>query len=78
MAASTSLYPRATVKRIVKAHSNRGISKNADIMVFLDYTLFLQQLLREAAIQAKLNGERGISPQAIRKVRETALQKFKG
>ena len=27
------LYPRATVKRIVKAHANRNVSKNADILV---------------------------------------------
>jgi hypothetical protein len=27
------LYPRSTVKRIVKAHSKKNISKNADVMV---------------------------------------------
>lgn len=27
------LYPRATVKKIVKAHSNRNVSKNVDVMV---------------------------------------------
>lgn len=27
------LYPRATVKKIVKAHSNCSVSKNADVMV---------------------------------------------
>lgn len=27
------LYPRGTVKRIVKAHANRNVSKNADILV---------------------------------------------
>ena len=26
-------YPRSTVRKIVKAHSNRNISKNADIFV---------------------------------------------
>lgn len=33
MAATQKLYPRGTVKRIVKAHSNRSLSKNADILV---------------------------------------------
>ena len=33
MAATQKLYPRATVKRVVKAHSNRNLSKNADILV---------------------------------------------
>lgn len=29
------LYPRSTIKRTVKAHSNRNVSKNADILVSL-------------------------------------------
>lgn len=33
MAATQKLYPRGTVKRIVKAQSNRTVSKNADILV---------------------------------------------
>ncbi|OKP03777.1 hypothetical protein PENSUB_6786 [Penicillium subrubescens] len=35
MAATQKLYPRGTVKRIVKAHSNRSVSKNADILTNL-------------------------------------------
>jgi len=35
MAATQKLYPRGTVKRIVKAHSNKSVSKNADILVRL-------------------------------------------
>lgn len=31
------LYPRGTVKRIVKAHANRNVSKNADILVSYYY-----------------------------------------
>lgn len=33
MAAGQKLYPRATVKKIVKAHSKRNVSKNVDILV---------------------------------------------
>lgn len=33
MAGTQKLYPRGTVKGIVKAHSNRSLSKNADILV---------------------------------------------
>ncbi|KAI9657036.1 MAG: hypothetical protein M1821_003202 [Bathelium mastoideum] len=78
MAASQSLYPRSTVKRIVKAHSGRTLTKNVDVMIFLDYTLFMQDLVREASIQAKQSGERGISAKTIRKVTEKSLRKFKG
>jgi hypothetical protein len=28
-----TLYPRGTVKKIIKAHSNRQVSKNVDILV---------------------------------------------
>jgi hypothetical protein len=33
MAPGQRLYPRATVKKIVKAHSNCNVSKNVDVMV---------------------------------------------
>lgn len=33
MAPGQKLYPRGTVKKIVKAHSNCKLSKNADILV---------------------------------------------
>jgi hypothetical protein len=37
MAAGQKLYPRATVKKIVKAHSKRNVSKNVDVLVgFVD------------------------------------------
>jgi hypothetical protein len=31
--APSSLYPRGTLKRITKAHTNRPLSKNVDILV---------------------------------------------
>jgi hypothetical protein len=33
MVAGQKLYPRATVKKIVKAHSKRNVSKNVDVLV---------------------------------------------
>jgi len=33
MAPGQKLYPRGTVKKIVKAHSGCSVSKNADVMV---------------------------------------------
>jgi hypothetical protein len=33
MAPGQKMYPRATVKKIVKAHSNCNISKNVDVTV---------------------------------------------
>ncbi|RPB15525.1 hypothetical protein P167DRAFT_603059 [Morchella conica CCBAS932] len=46
-------YPRSVLKRIVKAHSDRNVSKNVDVLIYLDYALFLQELVREAVIHAQ-------------------------
>ncbi|KAJ5911111.1 transcriptional regulator family: Histone-like TF [Penicillium subrubescens] len=78
MAATQKLYPRGTVKRIVKAHSNRSVSKNADILIFLDYMLFMQELMREASIRSRKSGEKNISANSVRKVTEKTLRKFQG
>ncbi|KAJ4348626.1 uncharacterized protein N0V89_010004 [Didymosphaeria variabile] len=73
-----TLYPRGTVKKIVKAHANRPLSKNADILIFLKYALFMQEVIKEAGIASKRSGERGVSARSVRKVREGCLRKFKG
>ncbi|EGD96280.1 hypothetical protein TESG_03732 [Trichophyton tonsurans CBS 112818] len=72
------LYPRATVKRIVKSHTRKALTKNADILIFLDYMLFMQELMREASIQGRKRGEKGITARSVRRVTEGALRKFKG
>ncbi|KAH8677601.1 hypothetical protein BX600DRAFT_493030 [Xylariales sp. PMI_506] len=68
MAPGQKLYPRATVKKIVKANSRCNVSKNADVLIFLDYVLFMQTLVKEAAIDSKQAGERGISAKSVKKV----------
>ncbi|KAF2432230.1 hypothetical protein EJ08DRAFT_585929 [Tothia fuscella] len=76
--APSNLYPRATLKRITKAHTKRPLSKNVDIMIFLDYMLFMQELVKEAAIHSRQSGEKNVSARSVRKVRERCLRKFKG
>ncbi|KAM7193366.1 histone-fold domain-containing protein new1 [Naviculisporaceae sp. PSN 640] len=78
MAPGQKLYPRGTVKKIIKAHSNCNVSKNVDVTIFLDYVLFMQTLMKEAAIESKQGGERGITARSVRKVTEKSLAKFKG
>ncbi|KAH7117609.1 hypothetical protein B0J11DRAFT_536334 [Dendryphion nanum] len=78
MAPPTTLYPRATLKKIIKAHAGgKGLSSDADILIFLSYSLFLQEVLKEARIRGKQNGERGLSARSVRKVREGCLRKYK-
>ncbi|KAF6231342.1 hypothetical protein HO173_010485 [Letharia columbiana] len=75
--ASKRLYPRSTIKKIVKAHSNRSLSKNADVLIFLDYTLFVQDLIQEASMHIKNGNRRRITADSIREVSEKSLMKFK-
>ncbi|KAI1039289.1 hypothetical protein LB505_007415 [Fusarium chuoi] len=42
MALGKKPYPKATVKKIIKAHSNHNLKKNADVTIFLDYVLFME------------------------------------
>ncbi|KAI1753047.1 hypothetical protein F4782DRAFT_96248 [Xylaria castorea] len=48
MAPGQKMYPRATVKKIVKAHSKCNVSKNVDVMVRLN----LYECLRRACPDA--------------------------
>jgi type I site-specific restriction endonuclease len=61
MALGQKSYPRATVKKIIKAHSNCKVSKNVDVMIYLDYVLFMQTLIKEAVIESKQAGERSLT-----------------
>ncbi|KAI7786205.1 hypothetical protein SLS64_012738 [Diaporthe eres] len=78
MAPGQKMYPRATVKKIVKAHSNCKVSKNADVTMFLDYIVFMQTLVKEAGIESKQAGERGITARSVKKTTGNTLAKFKG
>ncbi|KAF2464623.1 uncharacterized protein BDR25DRAFT_296575 [Lindgomyces ingoldianus] len=78
MAGGKTLYPRGTLKKIVKANTNQKLSKNVDILIFLNYALFLQDLIKEAGIASKQSGERVITARSIRKVRADCLAKFAG
>ncbi|KAK5997263.1 Inner kinetochore subunit wip1 [Cladobotryum mycophilum] len=78
MVVGKKAYPKATVKKIIKAHSGHNIKKNADIAVFLNYVLFMETLVKEAAICSKQSGERGLSARSVRRVTRDALAKFKG
>ncbi|OWY51416.1 uncharacterized protein AALT_g4702 [Alternaria alternata] len=73
-----TLYPRGTVKKIVKAHSNRQMSKNVDILIYLNYALFMQELINEASIKSKQRGERALSARSVKRVSEDVLRKCKG
>ncbi|KAL1898689.1 hypothetical protein Cpir12675_001796 [Ceratocystis pirilliformis] len=82
MAPGRKLYPRGTIKKIVKAHSNCNLTKNADVLlgdeIFLDYMMFMEKLVKEASIETRKKGERNLTPASVNKVVADSLLKFKG
>jgi len=77
-------YPRSTLKRIIHANSGLKVSKNADVLIYLDYVVFMQQLLREANLHARLANDGGngkkvaVTARDVRKVSQVMLRRFKG
>ncbi|KAF2865660.1 hypothetical protein BDV95DRAFT_251930 [Massariosphaeria phaeospora] len=72
-------YPRATLRKTLRAHTNQPLSKNVDILVFLNYALFMQRLIREAGIAGKqAGGSAGVTARSVRKVRGDCLRGFRG
>ncbi|CAG8543383.1 21980_t:CDS:2 [Cetraspora pellucida] len=75
----TQLFPRATLKRIIKSHHNRTLTKNVDVMIYLDYVLFLQRLAEEANNEAKQDlNEKKIEERHVVAALERVLQEFQG
>ncbi|KAJ9635724.1 uncharacterized protein PV06_08864 [Exophiala oligosperma] len=68
MATGKKSYPRATLRKIVKAHSRKNVSKGVDSLVFLNYVLFIEELMQNATRKARNDGEKSIAAKDIRKV----------
>ena len=78
MASSKRTYPRATVRKILKAHTNKNISHHTDALVYLDFVLFMQTLMDNAVCKAKETGEKRLQAKDIRKITISTLRQFKG
>ncbi|RMZ91194.1 hypothetical protein DV736_g1581, partial [Chaetothyriales sp. CBS 134916] len=78
MPAQPRCYPRANVRKIIKGHSQKTISKGADALIYLDYVLFIQELMQHAERKSKENDEKIVHAREIRKATLTTLRKFRG
>ncbi|KAH6666503.1 hypothetical protein F5X68DRAFT_236943 [Plectosphaerella plurivora] len=76
MAPIKKAYSRPTARKILKAHSNCNVTKNLDVLIYLDYLRFMQ-VIKEAAIESKQAGERTITPKSVTKATADALARFK-
>ncbi|KAK7902381.1 hypothetical protein LTR67_002026 [Exophiala xenobiotica] len=78
MASGKKSYPRATLRKILKAHSRKKVGKGVDSLVYLDYVLFIEELMQNATRKARMDGEKTIAAKDIRKATMTSLRRFKG
>ncbi|KAK9364037.1 hypothetical protein V1504DRAFT_443399 [Lipomyces starkeyi] len=73
------LFPRSSLRRIVKKNSkNTNISKRADVLVYLDYILFIEELLKESSIEARQAGNKVLRQRHVERAAEITLRKFRG
>ncbi|CCD31317.1 Inner kinetochore subunit wip1 [Schizosaccharomyces pombe] len=71
-------YPKARIRRFFRQHCQRSLESSALDLVYLDYCLFLQSLLKEANIEAAKTGERRVQPEHVRSIQRKILAQFKG
>ncbi|KTW26628.1 hypothetical protein T552_02637 [Pneumocystis carinii B80] len=75
----TKPYPRRTLKTILKAHiPHRRLAKNLDVLVYLDYLLFISTLVRTATLEARQMNEKTLRVAHLDKTIQLSLDKFRG
>ena len=77
-------YPRATIRKILKGHSQKRVAREVDALMYLDYILFMEEygfrphqkslsltpyrLMKNAERKSKESGDKRIAARDIRRV----------
>ncbi|OAP57843.1 hypothetical protein AYL99_08581 [Fonsecaea erecta] len=78
MASSKRSYSRPMLRKILKAHSRKRVGADVDPLVYLNYILFMEELMQTATRKARSEGNKTVTAKDIRKVTLTTLRRFKG
>ncbi|XP_035668135.1 centromere protein W-like [Branchiostoma floridae] len=71
--------PRARVRAVVKRYqTNAKLSKNAELVVFLSYMLFLKRLAAASCVEAQQDRQKTVTGQHVKKVLKNVLKASKG
>lgn len=71
--------PRSRLKSIIKKHQGKArFSRNVDILIFLDYMLFLKRLAVEANIKAQEEKGKKLQAHHVNAVLRKVLKSCKG
>ncbi|KXN69205.1 centromere protein W-like protein [Conidiobolus coronatus NRRL 28638] len=74
------VYPTSRLRKCLKKHEpNLSLSKRAEVMVYLNYILFLKQLVEEAKLESRSSyNSNSIQPEHVERVLEKVLNKHQG
>ncbi|XP_078681840.1 centromere protein W-like [Branchiostoma floridae x Branchiostoma belcheri] len=71
--------PRARIRAVVKRHQpNAKMSRNAELVVFLSYMLFLKRLAAASCVEAQQDRQKVVTGQHVNKVLKSVLKASKG
>ncbi|XP_072045679.1 centromere protein W-like [Amphiura filiformis] len=72
-------FPRSKLKSIVKKRQSKArLKQTADLLMFLDYMLFLRKLAMEANVIAQRDKEKVLTAAHINLVMKDVLKEFRG
>ncbi|XP_038056751.1 centromere protein W-like [Patiria miniata] len=72
-------FPRSKVKTIIKkTQPNVRLGKNADLLIFLDYMMFIKRLATEANIAAQEQKENTLTAAHVNSVLKDVLKGMRG
>ncbi|XP_072170630.1 centromere protein W-like [Diadema setosum] len=72
-------FPRSKIRAVIKnRHSQLRLGKNTDILIFLNYMMFLRRLAIKANLAAQENRENAVTPIHIQRVAKEVLKEFRG
>ncbi|OAG45062.1 hypothetical protein AYO21_00410 [Fonsecaea monophora] len=67
MTSSDRGYSRSTLRKILKAHSRKRVATEVDPLVYLNYILFMEELMQTATRKALSDNNKNVTAKDIRK-----------
>ncbi|OAL36535.1 hypothetical protein AYO20_04151 [Fonsecaea nubica] len=67
MTSSDRGYSRPTLRKILKAHSRKRVATEVDPLVYLNYILFIEELMQTATRKALSDNNKNVTAKDIRK-----------
>ncbi|KXJ21836.1 centromere protein W [Exaiptasia diaphana] len=72
-------FPRAKQKAIIKKFQKKArLAKSTDILIFLDYMMFLRKLAIESSTKATEQKSKAIQADHVKDVLKSTLKKCRG